>query len=821
MTFLYADVILPLPLPRLFTYHVPDDMESLVAKGMRVVVPFGRKKQYSGIIFLLHGNKPEGYDTKPLITILDRSPLINSLQLKFWGWMSNYYQCSMGEVYKAALPSGLKLESETRIYYNPHYEQFSDLPARAEAIIGFLSSKKAASVQEINDFAGVKNAMPILKTLFEEGAVFVTEHLKEGFRPKTENYLMLSHSLRSEESLGAAFDALQRAPKQMEALMYFLNKCGGINEAFRGKSLSRKALLESDKVGTGVLSELINKELLDQFAQEVDRLDLSSVDVVKKNLLTPEQEEAFRQIKDSFNNHNVALLQGVTSSGKTEVYIHLIEEYLQQRRQVLYLLPEIALTTQITSRLKQHFGNSLGIYHSKYSNEERVEVWQNLLEQKTYQVILGVRSSVFLPFDNLGLVIVDEEHEYSFKQFDPAPRYHARDSAIMLAHLAGAKVLLGTATPAIESFYNAQTGKYGFVQLAQRFGNIKMPQVVVADTREARRRKQMKSLFTPILLEYMNEAFQRGEQVILFQNRRGFSPFLECDVCAWVPRCKFCDVSMTYHKKLNHLICHYCGHTVTTPSACSACGSSALSTRGFGTEKVEEEIALIFPKTRVARMDFDTTRSKKAYQDIISGFENRQFDILIGTQMVSKGLDFDNVSLVGILNSDQMLNMPDFRAFERSYQMMAQVSGRAGRKNRQGTVVLQTSDPEHPIVKQVIDNDYEGMYRTQLQEREAFLYPPYCRLINILVKHKNRQVVDRAAEALGQKLKAIFGSHVLGPQEPPVSRIQNLYLSRIILKVDRKKSPSKAKEVLQRAVHSVSSQPRWRYVTVQVDVDPI
>ncbi len=821
MDVLFVDVILPLPLPRLFTYHVPEDFEESVGEGVRVVVPFGKKKQYSGIVFSMHHNNPVDYETKPVITVLDASPLVNHWQLKFWSWMAEYYQCALGEVYKAALPSGLKLESETRIYYNPDYEQEGDLPPTALKILDYLSNHKVSSVQEVNDYVGVKNAMPVLKRLFDEGAVFVTERLKEGFRPRTENYLSLGDSLKSEKALHEAFDQLERAPKQLHVLMLFLQGCGGFGKAIKGESLSRKVLLGNEKAGAAALGELIKKEVLVQFAKAVDRIDVEEVGVADKNDLTPEQTLAYQEIEKSFEDKNVVLFHGVTSSGKTELYIHLIEKYLQMGKQVLYLLPEIALTTQITVRLKRHFGNRLGIYHSKYSNEERVEVWQDLLEKKNYQVILGVRSSIFLPFSDLGLVIVDEEHEYSFKQFDPAPRYHARDSAIVLARLFGAKVLLGTATPSIESYFNAKSNKFGLVELNHRFANIQLPRILVVDTREARRKKQMKSHFSPQLIDQVGEALQRKEQVILFQNRRGFSPFLECDVCGWVPRCKYCDVSLTYHKKLNHLVCHYCGNTVESPDTCNACGSPAMSTKGFGTEKVEEEIMDLFPQARVGRMDFDTTRSKKAYQQIISDFENAHLDILIGTQMVSKGLDFDNVSLVGILNADNLLNMPDFRAFERGYQMMTQVSGRAGRKNKQGTVILQTSDPQHPIVNQVLDNDYQGMYQTQLEERQMYKYPPFYRLIYITLKHKHRPVVDQAAAALVRQLTSVFGSRVLGPQEPPVGRVQNLFLSRIILKIEKRGSSVEAKKLLQKEIFAVLARPRWRYVAIQIDVDPL
>lgn len=819
-TELFADVILPLPLPRLFTYLVPGDMANGIVPGVRVVVPFGKKKQYSGIVFSLHHDKPANYATKPLLSVMEHTPIVTAQQLDFWQWMAEYYQCSLGEVYKAAMPSGLKLESETRVYYNPDYEQTGDLPGKALKVLSFLAEKKVCSIAEINDHLQQKSCFSILQQLIEEEAVFVSESLKEGYRKKTENHLKLGEKFRDETALHDAFDALDKAPKQLNLLMTFIQKTGGAGKALAGESLPRKTLLAGDNNAASPLNELIKKEVFEQFPFEIGRLDLSQGKVEEKSSFSTAQQKAYDEIETALIDHEVVLFHGVTSSGKTELYIHLIEKHLAKGEQVLYLLPEIALTTQITTRLKRHFGNKLGIYHSKFSSEERVEVYRDLLESNNYQVVLGVRSSIFLPFKNLGLLIIDEEHEHSFKQFDPAPRYHARDAGIMLAHKHGAKVLLGTATPSIESYFNAKRGKYGLVELHTRFEDIQLPKILIADTKEARRKKQMKSHFTPLLLDHVKSALESQQQIILFQNRRGFSPFLECDVCAWVPRCNFCDVSLTYHKKLNQLVCHYCGHTVTTPHTCQACGSPGLSTKGFGTEKIEEEIKLFFPEARVARMDFDTTRSKKSYQNLISDFETGNLDILIGTQMVTKGLDFDHVSVVGILNADNMLNIPDFRAFERSFQMMAQVSGRAGRKNKQGTVVLQTSSPDHPIIKHVVENDYKSMYSTQLEERQMYKYPPYFRLMNLLLKHKNKVVVERASEALAARLRAILGERVLGPQEPPVGRVQNQYLSRIMLKFEKGHSPARVKKIVNDAINHTLAQKQWRYVSIHTDVDP-
>ncbi|MGQ1945693.1 replication restart helicase PriA [Geofilum sp. OHC36d9] len=818
---MFADIILPVPLPLLFTYEIPSELKNEVQTGCRVVVSFGKKRMLSGVVFSLHNKAPEAYETKPILSVLDDAPVITTDQLQLWQWIADYYQCTLGEVYKAALPSGLKLESETRIACNSDFEAESPLSNKQSEILDFLSGKKQASIQEINDVTGLKNSYPIVKQLIELEAVFVNERIQQSYRPKKEPFLSLHPGIHNENDLRLRFEQLERAPKQLHCLMTFLQKSGGVESALKGGEIAKKELLTASDSSAAPIAELIKKEILQQSQHVVSRLDNWENTLKDKKPLSDEQNTALNEVKEGFNENRPVLLHGVTSSGKTELYIHLIDDAIKQGRQALYLLPEIALTTQITSRLKAHFGDKLGIYHSKFSDAERVEVWNNLLQHNGYEVVLGVRSAIFLPFTNLGLIIVDEEHESSFKQYDPAPRYHARNVALVMARQFNANVLLGTATPSIESYFNAQTGKYKLVELSTRYEGIELPDIVVVDTRDARRRKTMKGLFSPALTEAMTTALNRKEQVILFQNRRGFAPYLECTMCAHIPKCPHCDVSLTYHKHLNHLVCHYCGYTTPTFTTCPACGNPSLELRGFGTQKVEEEIQQLFPEARVARMDLDTTRSKKGYENIISSFENGEMDILVGTQMVTKGLDFDRVSLVGILNADGMLNNPDFRAFERSFQMMAQVSGRAGRKNRRGTVVLQTSNPEHPVIDFVKRNDFAAFYQQQIEERQAYKYPPFYRLVHLTIRHKNQNVTHQAAVALGNELRKVFGSRVLGPQMPPINKIQDLYLERIMLKMERKASVTKSKQLMQNCINTILSQQRWRYVAVAADVDPL
>jgi len=816
----FVDIILPVPLPRLYTYSVPEDLLSLVEVGKRVVVSFGKKKSYSGIVFKQHTNEPKEYETKPILSVLDSAPIVRNEQLRFWQWLADYYQCTLGEVYKAALPSGLKMESETNVIYNAEFVADHPLSPNEDKILDIVSAKKVCTINELNQLSGLKNCLPVLKRLLEYNALFVNEKLKEGFKVKTEKVLSLCDEYRNEEQMQAAFDNLSRAPKQLELLMAFLSMCGGVNKANEGVIVTRQDLLKKGNASPAALKELITKNIICESERNIDRLDLTEKEKHEAHPLNEAQQGAYKQIQDAFTTKDVCLLHGVTSGGKTEIYIHLIEEQLKKGKQVLYLLPEIALTTQITTRLKKHFGNLLGIYHSKFADAERVEVWNNLLEQKTYQIILGVRSSIFLPYQNLGLIIVDEEHENTYKQFDPAPRYHARDAAIVLANIFSAKTLLGTATPSVESYFNAQQGKYALIELTQRFEGIQMPEIIAVDTREARRKKKMNSHFSPVLLQHMDEALANGEQVILFQNRRGFSPFIECGQCAWVAKCVNCDVSMTYHKHFNQLVCHYCNHTEKLPDVCPACHSPAIETRGFGTEKIQEEMSILYPDYKVARMDLDTTRSKSAYDKIISKFEEGKVQILIGTQMISKGLDFENVRVVGILNADNMLNYPDFRAFERSFQLMTQVSGRAGRKHKRGLVILQTSNPQHPVIMDVINHNFTNHYQGQIEERRTFRYPPFYRLIYITVKHKDQQTTNQAAYFIAKQLTTLLGNRVLGPQAPVINRIQNQFIKKVLIKVEKKASPVKVKQLIQEAVFSLQSQQAYRYVTFQIDVDP-
>ncbi|MBI4645807.1 MAG: primosomal protein N', partial [Bacteroidia bacterium] len=752
---LYTDIILPLPLPKLYTYSVPEELYDNACSGKRTVVQFGKKKIYTGLIKNIHKNRPKEYETKDILTILDDTPIVNEIQLKFWQWISEYYLCSIGEVMKAALPSGLKLESETKVIFNPEFKHSTELSPKEELIYTALENRKLLTIKEINDILEQKNSLPVIKSLLNKQAIYVEERLIEKYRPKYTTYIQLHNKYKNQEELHQIFDKLAKAPKQLELLMNYINysKYLTLQEPLK---VSKDQLLETYPAGHQALPALVKKNIFVLDEVETGRIETSTDEIHKINELAGFQEDALNQIYKQFETKDVILLHGITSSGKTEIYIHLIKEYLEMGKQVLYLLPEIALTAQIINRLKKVFGNKAGIYHSRFSDSQRVETWNAVLNKNSvinYQLILGARSSLFLPYDNLGLVIVDEEHENTYKQYDPSPRYHARDAAIMLARLHNAKTLLGTATPSIESYYNAQNAKYGLVELKQRYKEIKLPEIFLADTREAYRKKKMLSHFSPLLLEKIEQALSKKEQIILFQNRRGFSPYVECNMCNWIPKCEHCDVSLTYHKYLNQLVCHYCGYTCPVLVACKACGSTNLQTRGFGTEKVEDEIAIFFPNARIARLDLDTTRSRKIYEKILNDFENRAIDILVGTQMITKGLDFDNVSIVGIMNADNMLNFPDFRAFERSFQLMAQVSGRAGRKHKQGEVIIQTGNPNHPVIQDVISNHYAHLYLTQLTERKQFNYPPFYRLIEIILKHKKTVRLNPAAHQLTIELK--------------------------------------------------------------------
>lgn len=819
---LFADVILPLPLAQLFTYTIPKELVDSVAIGKRVVVQFGVKKLYTALIRELHHTPPTIYKTKDILSVIDKDPIITPLQFKFWEWISSYYQSAIGDVYKAAIPSGMKIESKTRIRINPCFDTNTPLSSYEEQILNILSNSKEININDLNQIIKLKNTLPHVKSLLEKNAIHVEEKLNHTYQEKQINLVGLKKEF-TEFQIGNILESLKRAPKQQQLLLNYLNLSKRYLER---EPLDVKVtdLLKNSRASHSILKALLQKDILNIYRRNTDRLDFNNTTPQPPNALNNNQQKAYNEIIEQFNNKECTLLHGVTSSGKTEIYIHLINYYLKKGQQVLYLLPEIALTTQIIKRLQRVFGDRVGVYHSKFSDAQRVEIWGNIHQnnpEKTFQLILGVRSSIFLPFHNLGLIIIDEEHENTFKQFDPAPRYHARDAAIMLARLHNAKTLLGTATPAIETFYNAKKGKYGLVELKHRYQDIQLPEIQIANTREARRKKKMRSLFTPMLYDNIQEALQRGEQIILFQNRRGFAPRIECEDCGWVPQCKHCDVSLTYHRYNNQLVCHYCGYSTNPPLNCERCSSENLTDRGYGTEKIEEELASLFPKTRIARMDLDTTRSKKSYEKIITDFENHQLDILIGTQMVSKGLDFDNVSIVGIMNADSLLNFPDFRAHERSFQLMSQVAGRAGRKFKQGKVIIQTNDPSHPIIENIVRNDYRKMYHSQLEEREEYIYPPFYRLISITLKHRDPKILNRGALTFTRNLKKIFGIRIFGPQAPLINRIQNYHLLKILLKIEPKSSPSKAKWLLNREANNLKSQPQFKSITINFDVDPL
>lgn len=817
----YVDVIVPLPIAGQYTYSLPEGWDEKVKEGCRVVVPFGRKKYYTAIITKVHETPPEEYETKDVAEILDERPVLLARQYVFWKWMADYYLCTLGDVYKAALPSGMKLESETVVVYNPNFEAVEPLTEREQSVMNLLSAETEQCITQLEKSSGIRQILPVIKSLLEKEAVKVKEELKRSYKPRTEARVRLTPGMQDEEKLRGLFDGLARAPKQLAVLMKYIELSGWGTSGTDLKEVTRKSLLEASGASSAILNGLTGKGIFELYYQEVGRLAKGVCNTVSLNPLNPAQQQAYYSVLSLFATKNVCLLHGVTSSGKTEIYIHLIDQVLKSGKQVLYLLPEIALTTQITERLKRVFGNRLGIYHSKFPDAERVEIWQKQLSEQDYDVILGVRSSVFLPFRRLGLVIVDEEHETTYKQQDPAPRYHARSAAIMLASMFGAKTLLGTATPSIETYYNARQGKYGLVELTERYQNIRLPQIELVDIKELARKKRMTAQFSPLLLQKIREALEHKEQVILFQNRRGFAPMIECRTCGWVPRCRNCDVSLTYHKGMNQLTCHYCGYTYQVPKSCPACGGVELVNRGFGTEKIEDDIRTVFPEARVARMDLDTTRTRTAYERIIADFEEGKTDILIGTQMVSKGLDFDRVSVVGILNADSMLNYPDFRSYERAFQLMAQVAGRAGRRNKQGLVVLQTKSPDLPLIHQVMSNDYFRMYSEQLEERELFKYPPFYRLVYVYLKHRKEDVLDQAAELMSSCLRKGLGERILGPDKPPVSRIQTLFIKKIVVKIELDASLAKVRAYLQQVQRFLTEDERFRSLLVYYDVDPM
>lgn len=825
---LFANVLLPLPLPGYFTYRVPEEFHHEIAPGKRVVVPFGKKKIYTALVHELLAENPSSIEIKNILSVIDTKPVVFPIQFQLWEWMAMYYMCTPGEVMNAALPSGFKLASESMICLNPEADlETADLNEKEIIIIEALLSQKKLPVNTIADLLDQRKIIPVIHTLIEKGIIIAEEKIEEKYKPLKQAFIRLGKDYsEDEEKLKSVFDELsKRAFKQLQALMVFLT----VSREANGKAMDvRKSdLLKNKEVSPQSLNTLISKGILEYFELEASRLEtaraLNEVDSINLSL---HQKRAFDDIQRIFTEKEVILLHGITSSGKTELYIKLIDQALKENRQVLYLLPEIALTSQIINRLQRYFGNKVGIYHSKYNDNERVEIWNHCLRREDsngggqFQVILGARSALFLPYSNLGLVIVDEEHDTSYKQYDPAPRYHARDTAIMLAKFHGAKTLLGSATPALETYYNASGGKFGLVEMTERYGGVSMPAIVLANVREETRNKTMQSHFTSALTGQVREALQQKEQVILFQNRRGFSLHLACDSCDWVPMCKNCDISLTYHKKENRIKCHYCGYSVALPEKCPQCESTRILMKGFGTEKVEEELGAIFTEATIRRMDLDSTRTKYAHQRIISDFEEHRIDILVGTQMVTKGLDFDNVSLVGILNADNMLNFPDFRAHERSFQMMEQVSGRAGRRQKTGKVVIQTSDPDNTIIRLLVNHDYKTMFRLQAAERKAFNYPPFCRLIKITLRHKDMQSLNVFSDKLGNDLKSIFGKRILGPGFPLISKVQLWYIKTILIKLEREKPVTQSKQLIAAAIERIEKEKGASALRIAVDVDP-
>lgn len=819
----YADVILPLPLADSYTYRLPEEYAQTVQTGSRVVVQFGPKRYYTVIVVRKHTETPQGdYEVKEVTEILDSTPIVSATELKLWRWIASYYMCSIGDVYKAALPSGLKIESETVVELNKAFEAETPLRDREQKVLNALQLNPRQSIKQLTKSCALKNCMQVVKALLDKGALFVGETILQSYRPKSEAHVRLCEAYRSAEALNGALGTLKRAPKQEKLLLKLIELAECSEPDYTNqKEVARSLLLKESGMVAAILNALIAKGIVETYMVEIGRLSPAVTDAAPQlTPLSPQQQTAFEQIRGIWQKQDVCLLHGVTSSGKTEVYIHLINEQLKQGCQVLYLVPEIALTQQMTDRLRRIFGARLGVYHSKFSDAERVEIWKKQLSNEPYEVVLGVRSSVFLPFRDLGLVIVDEEHETTYKQQEPAPRYHARSVAVMLAAYHNGKVLLGTATPSVESYYNAQSGKYGLVQMTERFGQVQLPHIEVVDLKEEYHKKRMYGPFSTALYDAIRDALSQGRQAILFQNRRGYAPMLECTACGWVPRCDRCDVSLTYHRGMHQLICHYCGNVYNVPFKCPSCGGEALSKRGMGTERIEEEVTRFFPKARVARMDLDTTRSKHAYEQILTDFQEGKTDVLIGTQMVSKGLDFANVSVVGIMNADTMLNYPDFRAYERSFQLMAQVAGRAGRRGSQGLVILQTRNTDLPVIHQVMANDYTSLYEEQATERQYFHYPPFCRLIYIYLRGRNEVAVIHAAEAMATGMRRYFAERVLGPEPPAVARVQSLHIRKLMLKVEPSLGVTQVRHCLYGVQQELIQQGLLHNVTLYYDVDP-
>lgn len=828
---LFIDVIVPLSVANKFTYRVPKEMNELIAVGKRVIVQFGRSKFYTAIVYKVHQEPPKEYTAKYIDTVLDDEPIVTASQLQLWDWIAQYYVCNPGDVMNAALPSGLKLSSTSHITLNPNfsldempYDYFTD---KEHMVLEALHANASLSFEDVSVMLSLKTVQVFINKLIKKGAIVIYEEIKDKYKPKLVDYIGVNPSLLSDElKLKEVLDTLEKkAFKQAEVLLLVLHLLKA-DEAAKQLGLVKKSLLLKT-VDTAAIKALVKKEILTETELETSRLLFEHKERTLK-ILNDFQLGAVKDIEEQFETKQTVLLHGVTGSGKTEIYSELINKTVAQGKQVLYLVPEIALTTQLISRIRGVFGNSVGIYHSKFSENERVEIWNSILHEATdkldarhFDIVLGTRSALFLPFNNLGLIIIDEEHDNSYKQQDPAPRYHARDAAIYLAGLHKAKVLLGTATPSFESYYNALHHKFGMVRIAQRFGNASMPEMVICDLKKETQQQQNKGIFSYQLVDAITQALVKKEQVILFQNRRGFAPYTECSNCNWIPHCTHCDVALIYHKQTNKLSCHYCGYTIQPPTSCQACGNNNLKYKGFGTEKIEEEIEILFPTAKVSRMDLDTTRSKYAYKQLIDEFELGNIDILVGTQMVTKGLDFDNVSVVGVLNVDSVLNFPDFRSYEKAYQLIVQVSGRAGRKQKKGRVFIQTNHPEHEVINHILADNYGQFYQSQINEREQFHYPPFTRVIELTVISKDVMVVNELAQQLANQLKPLFGGMLLGPEFPLVAKIKDQYHKRLLLKINREYSPTQVRNLLKQEIDTLQYNNKKSIYRLQVDADPV
>mgnify|MGYP003575008422 CR=1 FL=1 len=809
----FVEVVLPLSLAINYTYRVPFELNDRIAIGKRVVVQFGKHKIYTALVKSIGKQPPELYEAKYIIDVVDDFPVITEKQFQFWDWITSYYLANEGDVMAAALPTGLKLASETILVLRDELPTELVLTEKESLIVDVLHKQQRISIDNVIELLGQKTVYPIVNSLIAKEVIYIAEEVIEKYKPLLKTFLKLNSFYREEENLKELFSVLERAPKQLDALLAYLKLSK--NDVF----VAKQQILEDSGCGQGAIKSLIDKSIFEQEKRQVSRLGHADDEFEINFELSKAQQTAFDEVDLQFKEKDVVLLHGVTASGKTQLYIKLIEKAIEDGGQVLFLLPEIALTTQIVHRIKRYFGEKIGVYHSKFNDNERVEIWNRVLNE-TYQVVLGARSAVFLPFANLKLIVVDEEHESSYKQHDPAPRYQARDASIVLAHLHQAKVVLGSATPSLESYYNAKTNKYGLVELNERFGGVELPLQEVVSIAEETKRKKMSSYFTSVLLDDMTTALENNEQIILFQNRRGYATILICATCGYAPKCVNCDVSLTFHKTSGKLHCHYCGYHQSSLNICPACGSVHIEQKGFGTERIEEELSLLFPEVSIARLDLDSTRTKNGMQQIIADFQDKKNQILIGTQMVAKGLDFDNVSLIGVINADTLLNYPDFRAFERSYQLLSQVAGRAGRRDKQGKVCIQAYDDNHRIIKQVIASDYHQMYLDEMAERKQFNYPPFSRLIFVNVKHKDANVLNVASLYLANALKAQLGARVLGPEQPLVARIRNYYIKQIIIKIEKNAAIQKVKMVLKDTIKDFNSQKDFKSVITQIDVDP-